>query len=115
MIRRPPRSTLFPYTTLFRSAALPEGPGTLGYAEYARRGFFELVTVAALVLPLLLLAHWLLRHRPARQQRAFNLLAGLLVVQLFVIVASALLRMSLYRQIYGETELRLYTTAFMLW
>src|SRR2546430_16064818 len=25
MIRRPPRSTLFPYTTLFRSAHLPEG------------------------------------------------------------------------------------------
>jgi hypothetical protein len=85
------------------------------FAEYARRGFFELVTVAALVLPLLLLAHWLLRQRPARQQRAFNLLAGLLVAQLFVIVASALLRMSLYREIYGETELRLYTTAFMLW
>src|SRR6266702_8181562 len=28
MIRRPPRSTLFPYTTLFRSGAMPEGsPG----------------------------------------------------------------------------------------
>src|SRR3712207_8997359 len=26
MIRRPPRSTLFPYTTLFRSAAAPQGP-----------------------------------------------------------------------------------------
>src|SRR5256885_12747766 len=26
MIRRPPRSTLFPYTTLFRSASV-EGPG----------------------------------------------------------------------------------------
>src|SRR5256885_16738041 len=26
MIRRPPRSTLFPYTTLFRSAAHPEFP-----------------------------------------------------------------------------------------
>src|SRR3712207_9455176 len=26
MIRRPPRSTLFPYTTLFRSATLPELP-----------------------------------------------------------------------------------------
>src|SRR2546425_2901002 len=25
MIRRPPRSTLFPYTTLFRSEALPPG------------------------------------------------------------------------------------------
>src|SRR5260370_10637058 len=30
MIRRPPRSTLFPYTTLFRSTTLPtEGPQAL--------------------------------------------------------------------------------------
>src|SRR3712207_7172532 len=28
MIRRPPRSTLFPYTTLFRSAARPQGRPT---------------------------------------------------------------------------------------
>src|SRR3712207_7465147 len=27
MIRRPPRSTLFPYTTLFRSVAVGEGVG----------------------------------------------------------------------------------------
>src|SRR2546422_5561970 len=27
MIRRPPRSTLFPYTTLFRSKAPTRGPG----------------------------------------------------------------------------------------
>src|SRR2546427_8177603 len=27
MIRRPPRSTLFPYTTLFRSSLAPEIPG----------------------------------------------------------------------------------------
>src|SRR2546426_6352679 len=26
MIRRPPRSTLFPYTTLFRSIEVPRGP-----------------------------------------------------------------------------------------
>ena len=31
MIRRPPRSTLFPYTTLFRSLA-KEGKGTLFYS-----------------------------------------------------------------------------------
>src|SRR3712207_6948770 len=30
MIRRPPRSTLFPYTTLFRSRVQPDGPGLLG-------------------------------------------------------------------------------------
>src|SRR5256886_12695607 len=27
MIRRPPRSTLFPYTTLFRTGGLPESEG----------------------------------------------------------------------------------------
>src|SRR3712207_8637236 len=35
MIRRPPRSTLFPYTTLFRSTGLEFGvniPGTVGGA-----------------------------------------------------------------------------------
>src|SRR2546427_8549960 len=30
MIRRPPRSTLFPYTTLFRSAAAPTGRAPAG-------------------------------------------------------------------------------------
>src|ERR1041385_8706896 len=30
MIRRPPRSTLFPYTTLFRSAQAQWGPGIKG-------------------------------------------------------------------------------------
>src|SRR5256884_1503601 len=33
MIRRPPRSTLFPYTTLFRSSDHPLGG--LGYANFA--------------------------------------------------------------------------------
>src|SRR2546422_6362223 len=45
MIRRPPRSTLFPYTTLFRSPAPqsdPEGPfqmlvSTLDYSSYLGR------------------------------------------------------------------------------
>src|SRR3712207_8645249 len=38
MIRRPPRSTLFPYTTLFRSAAVMEtARGRWFLREYARR------------------------------------------------------------------------------
>src|ERR1039457_56113 len=37
MIRRPPRSTLFPYTTLFRSAQLEEHPGT-GATHLHQRG-----------------------------------------------------------------------------
>src|SRR5256886_12728448 len=35
MIRRPPRSTLFPYTTLFRSDR-PEGPAARRLLEFVR-------------------------------------------------------------------------------
>jgi hypothetical protein len=47
----------------------------LTYSEYARRGFFELVWVAVLALPLLLAAHSLLR-RDAVTSRLFRALAG---------------------------------------
>src|SRR2546430_11768689 len=43
MIRRPPRSTLFPYTTLFRSTATLELPKALALA--ARHGKFSLLCV----------------------------------------------------------------------
>src|SRR2546430_14103415 len=37
MIRRPPRSTLFPYTTLFRSELVPgQGEGEQGRTDHAR-------------------------------------------------------------------------------
>lgn len=90
----------------------PDGPT---YADYARRGFFELVWVAALVLPLLLASHWLLRKELRSHVRVFQGLAMGLLVMLFVIMASALGRMRLYQSEYGLTELRLYTTAFMFW
>jgi len=87
----------------------------LTYAEYARRGFFELVTVTALALPMLLLAHWLLRAGNPTRERAFRALAGALVALLFVVMASALQRMYLYLEEYGLTELRLYASIFMAW
>src|SRR5260221_3876711 len=36
MIRRPPRSTLFPYTTLFRSPQIVQGPGVCRLEGYGR-------------------------------------------------------------------------------
>jgi len=73
------------------------------------------VTVAALVLPLLLLADWLRRRESPRDDRIFRLLAGALIVLLFVVMASALQRMRLYQREYGLTELRLYATGVMIW
>src|SRR2546429_3469218 len=44
MIRRPPRSTLFPYTTLFRSAGMEAAICTSGCAMRAQRGFEPMAT-----------------------------------------------------------------------
>lgn len=90
---------------------------TLGmtYAQYARHGFFELVTVSALTLPLLLTLHAWQPRRDAGPDPLFRALAGVMLLLLSVIMASALVRMNLYRSEYGLTELRVYTTAFMAW
>ena len=50
---------------LFGGRDLVQQSANLTYAEYARHGFFELVAVAALTLPLLLLGDWLLREEGA--------------------------------------------------
>lgn len=100
---------------LFGGQAWVSGSLEMGWGEYARRGFFELVAVAALALPLLLALHALLREKGGRGERAFRILAGVLVALLFVVMASAVQRMRLYQAAYGLTELRLYTTAFMAW
>ncbi len=99
----------------FGGAATVLATDGMTYAAYARRGFFELVTVAALVLPLLLLTHSMLRKEHPVNERLYRLLAGSLVALLFVVMTSALQRMFLYQRLYGLTELRLYTTAFMGW
>jgi hypothetical protein len=100
---------------LFGGAERVATTAGLTYAEYARRGFFELVTVTALALPTLLLVHWLLRAESRGGRHAFRVLAGTLIALLFVVMASALQRMYLYTEEYGLTELRLYATIFMAW
>src|SRR3712207_7071646 len=49
MIRRPPRSTLFPYTTLFRSDFAPLLPELLAHLRHA--GFSRKERVGAGVMP----------------------------------------------------------------
>src|SRR5436309_7608712 len=54
MIRRPPRSTLFPYTTLFRSH---DGPGVLHQLEPGARHVEERDLHADVALPAVARAH----------------------------------------------------------
>src|ERR1035438_6040327 len=44
MLRRPPRSTLFPYTTLFRSTGLDVFPGTYSLEDYTYADLLHRVT-----------------------------------------------------------------------
>src|SRR3712207_8682203 len=70
MMRRPPRSTLFPYTPLFRSAHRHAQPAVLlgeGVAEEAHVGGLrpQVVGDPVLGLDLLLAGHDRLAHQPA--------------------------------------------------
>ncbi|MDX6512156.1 MAG: hypothetical protein QOE36_1660 [Gaiellaceae bacterium] len=99
---------------LFGGAGLVAARAHLTYAQYARHGFFELVAVSILVLPLLLAVDALRRKDEARGRLVPVLSAGLIALVL-VVMASALQRMRLYEQAYGLTELRLYATGVILW
>ncbi len=100
---------------LFGGAELIAAATGLTYAEYARRGFFELVTASGLVLPLLAGADWAVRNESREHQRTFRQLAIVLLLLLAVVMASALARMRLYVGAFGLSEIRVYSTAFMVY
>jgi hypothetical protein len=102
---------------LFGGMDLVQNTPDFKLAEYARRGFGELVTVAALVLPILLLSHWLLRKDKPANEKIYRILAGIQIVLLFIIMISAVQRLFLLTGNlgYGLTTVRLYPMAFMIW
>lgn len=85
------------------------------YAEYARRGFFELVAVGIFTLGMILLLAVWSRRQLGRQTRWFNGLSAVMVLQDGVILYSALTRLLLYEEAYGFTRLRTYTHLFIPW
>lgn len=90
----------------------PEG---FTYAEYARRGFGELVMVALGVLGLLVGLDALSRRDTPRQQRFFNASSTLMVLLTTVMLVSAFKRLLLYEEAYGFTQMRIYPHVFMVW
>jgi hypothetical protein len=96
---------------LFGGSALIESHAHLTYAQYARQGFFQLVVVSVLVLPVLLAANALARDR----KRLVRALSGALVALELVVALSALQRLRVYEQQYGLTELRLYAIGVVAW
>jgi hypothetical protein len=85
------------------------------YAEYARRGFFELVTVSLLTLGLIIVLNFISRRETTTHVRTFNTLSSIMVALALVLLASAFWRMMLYESAYGYTHLRLYVHIFEVW
>ena len=102
---------------LFGGMELVQNTPDLRLADYARRGFGELVTVSALVLPMLLVGHWLIRKEAVAASKLFRVLAGVNIALLFVIMASAVQRLVLLTGNlgYGMTTVRLYPMIVMIW
>jgi hypothetical protein len=83
-------------------------------AQYARQGFFQMVWVVLLVVPLLLGTRAALR--PGRElERRHTALALPLLALLGAMIVSAMSRMRLYVQYYGLTTDRFYPMVFMAW
>ena len=100
---------------LFGGEALVIRTSGLSYAAYARRGFAELTGVAALLLPLLLIAQALIPANDERTHRLYRRLSVPLVLLLGAIMVSAGARMQLYVRFYGISTDRLFASAFMVW
>ncbi len=108
---------IFQVPYLFGGMDLVQNTPDFKLADYARRGFGELVAVSALVLPMLLASHWLIRKESRAAERLFRVLAGVQIALLFVIMASAAQRLILLTGNlgYGLTTVRLYPMIFMIW
>ena len=108
---------IFQVPYLFGGFDLVQNTPDFKLADYARRGFGELVAVAAIVLPMLLASHWLLKKESPKAQMLFRVLAGIQIVLLFVIMASAVQRLFILTGPlgYGMTTVRLYPMIFMSW
>jgi hypothetical protein len=100
---------------LFGGERLVQSTTGLSYAQYARRGFFELVMVTVLVLPVLLGTRAAIQEDDAAAIRRHRVLAMPLLVLIGGVMASALGRMALYVHYYGLSTDRLFASVFMGW
>ncbi|MCI8584754.1 MAG: DUF4173 domain-containing protein [Lachnospiraceae bacterium] len=89
----------------------PEG---LTYAEYARRGFFELCQIGLWNLVFVSLAGGFAKTDP-KEHGGLRFLITLLSVLTLLLIVTAVSKMGMYIDVYGLTVLRILPLIFMLW
>lgn len=100
---------------LFGGMAYVQAATGLTMAQYARSGFFTLSAVGGLALLVLLVMHAMLRRDSEGIEASYRRLSIAAMAQVSVVMASSVIRMSLYVQQFGLSADRLYTFAGMLW
>jgi hypothetical protein len=98
----------------FFSAFAGRLPEAMSYAEYARKGFFELCGVATINLAIIACVYLLIRRNGDERSRAPRILTGLMSAFTVLLIVTAMSKMFLYISAYGLTRLRVYTSWFML-
>lgn len=89
------------------------GPSSFTYAEYARRGFAELVVVTIINFGILIFGITFVKKESKKIFTVIRAFLTLLVIFTFILLVSAFYRMTVYEQAYGFTYLRIFVQAFM--
>ena len=95
---------------LFGGRELIEARSGLTLADYARRGFFESLVVAALTMGVLMALASVQCHQPL-----FRRLGGVLIASVMIMLLSSVHRLNLYVEQFGLTMARLAALAVMAW
>ena len=103
--------TLVQFKYLFSGGKLPEG---FSYAEYARKGFFELVFISVIIIFILMMSINIKRIENSIGKIIYSIVQSILVINVYVILYSAFKRMNLYEAQFGYTILRVFTELIML-
>jgi hypothetical protein len=89
-------------------------PGNFIYSDYARRGFFELVAIAAINLIILAIFYIFSSRKADKLPKVLKAFLLTLSGTTIVIIGSAVSKMVMYMGVYGLTQLRVYTSWFMV-
>ena len=129
VIKIAPKATIYSVLTVFNiiylaffavqaayffSAFGGELPDTFTYAEYARRGFFELCMVAGINLLVLTVSHLTVKRAKGEESKALKVLTVMISLFTILLIVTALSKMAMYIDAYGLTQLRLFTSWFMV-
>jgi hypothetical protein len=101
--------------SMFGGTAYIAAAAGVTVAEYARRGFFELIVIAGIALAVLLVADDLLDREDGAQRRAFHTWGTLLVALVGAVLISAVMRLALYLDYFGLTDDRVLALAVLTW